>query len=460
MELLAIALGVIVIAGLVVVCRAYIKNYGYIFSPFNALILIFIVCLAVSPAFLSMDESWFALRIGDSSVMRGYTLQSMVINFAGFVVFLAVLDICVFTKRGSSSIRTLVRGIRPKWSIEGNLVAVGLIVSVSLFSAICLVYNNGLFPLLNGNRDFASKLGGGISQLYTISRCAMSLFGLYYAISFSDSLRNKVLFLVALAGSLLTGNRTGAIVYLLYPFVIMWVNSHFKVRNKVKPKSQLAIVLFCAVIGFAGVQFAFLRDGQSTLSLEGVIGQVVTGNTFCDVRDGALLLRGFDQLYGQVPIGGMTYLAGLLSFIPTTLLGLRSLFLIKDTWLWGPFSVRLAMWPESDHFGFRGGWSMEAYLNFGIIGIVLFALLLAAVFAVIDYVYRSWIFEGKRRVCDVLWTGVLLTLANCVICTSSMYELFVQIAVYLLLTLGTAIQSRIKRHRDKDICGSDEALSK
>ena len=109
------------------------------------------------------------------------------------------------------------------------------------------------------------------------------------------------------------------------------------------------------------------RHGRNA-STESLFDKVAYGNTFSDARDFAWILSGGhdDFLYGK------TYLAGLLSFIPSSLSDFRT------EWAWGRISLRLANFNiegPTIHGGLRGGLFCEPYFNFGYIGIIFFAFI-------------------------------------------------------------------------------------
>ena len=108
--------------------------------------------------------------------------------------------------------------------------------------------------------------------------------------------------------------------------------------------------------------------------LEGFFLSFFYGNSFSDTRDFAVVLSFWD---GHLFMG-LTYLAGLLAFVP------RFLFSFRDTWSAGVVTATMAGLSPKEHPGLRVGLFGEAYLNFGLFGVVLLGMLLGAVTRLID----------------------------------------------------------------------------
>lgn len=85
---------------------------------------------------------------------------------------------------------------------------------------------------------------------------------------------------------------------------------------------------------------------------------MIYGNTFSDFRDGALIVRQFHFVLNDSFLYGLTYFAGFLSFIPSSLSPFRL------DWSWGRFSTNMLNGWTGEHFGLRGGQFMESYINF------------------------------------------------------------------------------------------------
>ncbi len=98
------------------------------------------------------------------------------------------------------------------------------------------------------------------------------------------------------------------------------------------------------------------------------------GNSFSDTRDFALVLSFWDGQHFY----GLTYLAGLLAFIP------RALSPFRDHWAIGVVTATMAGFSPTEHPGLRPGVFGEAYLNFGLVGVVLAGVLMGSCIRFVD----------------------------------------------------------------------------
>lgn len=113
-------------------------------------------------------------------------------------------------------------------------------------------------------------------------------------------------------------------------------------------------------------------------SLDKVMGgfmlNLFYGNSFSDTRDFALIL----SLWNGVHFFGLTYLAGIFSFVP------RVLSPFRDTWSLGVVTARMAGFAPTEHPGLRIGIFGEAYLNFGLLGVFLLSVFIGAAYRLLD----------------------------------------------------------------------------
>lgn len=98
------------------------------------------------------------------------------------------------------------------------------------------------------------------------------------------------------------------------------------------------------------------------------------------------MLERFDKVYPDF-LWGKNYFADFLSFIPAEALPFR------QEWSYGWFSTK-TLFGWENHFGLRGGWFFQPYINFGYFGV-----LLAAVFGAIMYSQLE-IFPYRLRLLD------------------------------------------------------------
>jgi oligosaccharide repeat unit polymerase len=109
-------------------------------------------------------------------------------------------------------------------------------------------------------------------------------------------------------------------------------------------------------------------------TLAGSMLGIFYGNSFSDVRDFAVVLSFWDGKF----LWGKTYLAGLMAFVPQTLSSFRA------QWSIGVVTATLVGFDPTSHPGLRTGISGEAYLNFGIPGVVAVGLIAGAIIRLVD----------------------------------------------------------------------------
>jgi len=120
----------------------------------------------------------------------------------------------------------------------------------------------------------------------------------------------------------------------------------------------LALTLITAVLGFG-----ILRSGETQISGSDIFSSLLYGNTFSDLRDFAWVLSEWDHEL----ILGKTHLAGIISFIPSGISEFRS------EWALGKVTTRIAGLTGSFHGGLRLTIFGEPYINFGLIGVMVFS---------------------------------------------------------------------------------------
>lgn len=131
---------------------------------------------------------------------------------------------------------------------------------------------------------------------------------------------------------------------------------------------------------FAAPCVAFLLDAlrSSNFSLRSILqGFVIStfyGNSFSDTRDFAVVLSFWDGHYFL----GKTYAAGLIAFVP------RAFSTFRDKWAIGVVTATMAGFNTQEHPGLRMGIFGEAYLNFGLVGVLLLSVSIGSILRLVD----------------------------------------------------------------------------
>jgi oligosaccharide repeat unit polymerase len=126
----------------------------------------------------------------------------------------------------------------------------------------------------------------------------------------------------------------------------------------------LAVLLLCCASALQ------LIRTHTSFSLEGLWDEVIHGNTFfANFRDSSWVLRDFEA--NRYPLFyGKTILAGLLGFIPSSVLPFR------QQYAWGPVTLDVVNVTDPLHFGLGQVLFADWYVNFGMAGVVLEALVI------------------------------------------------------------------------------------
>jgi hypothetical protein len=127
------------------------------------------------------------------------------------------------------------------------------------------------------------------------------------------------------------------------------------------------VVIGVALLGTAviGVETAKGSSGGVT-----ALDRILYGNDFSDVRDFAHILSKWNrqELYGK------TYAAGFLGFVPRTLVPFR------QEYSFATYANEIVGFKKDSHGGLRPGPFGEAYLNFGIPGVIVMGILQGLIF--------------------------------------------------------------------------------
>jgi len=241
-----------------------------------------------------------------------------------------------------------------------------------------------LRPLAQFSAFYAIIAGGYAFARYTIYReRSMLLLTVPIALAFCFYAERSNIFGLFLTGAVVTAIRMRRRIRLLY-----------------------------IAAGFVGVLFlVMLLDAirRPNFSLSGMLQgfgfNVFFGNSFSDTRDFATILSFW---HGQF-LWGKTYLAALISFVP------RVLSPFRDKWALGVVTATMAGFLPTEHPGLRIGISGEAFLNFGLPGVLALSLFLGSVLRLIDMRVKQSLAELPRsgmRVYAYFFLGYLVGAAQ------------------------------------------------
>jgi oligosaccharide repeat unit polymerase len=213
-----------------------------------------------------------------------------------------------------------------------------------------------------------------------------------------------------------SGSRGTALGALTAPVIIILT---LKRRTVSLPALSLSGLVLLCVLLYGGA----VRDGHTSVveSLETIGPSIAYGNTFSDVRDFAWILSCWDGslLYGK------SYLAAFMAIVP------RSVSEYRQEWSISIYTSHLIGFDPKTHAGLRPGKFGEAYLNFGIGGVIVMGLLGGVIMRYID---RKIKIEALRRNPSVArafsWTVWMQALSNLFI-TAAFWNFYVVLVILL-----------------------------
>ena len=422
------------IIGIIITMLFYLwkfKKKNYIFSPFNISVLILLFVTLIMPFFFTADMAWIALGITNARSMAKYLSNSVIINVCGLLIFI-LTAFYVESKRKETRFHI---NVAETFMVNINPRALSFMfwMTAVAWVGIVFTFNHGI-PLLNGGRTF--YINTAISPVYLLLNELLFILSLIYGVQYITRKKRFIEFFTSVILLIGTGNRGTVLLSTIYPIGVLWF--YYKDSNTAKGlkkktrKTTWKIIWFGAVLLSAGMIMMLVRNGIKT-NVKDLIFEFLYGNSFSDIRDGAFVLKGWkESKLGY--ICGKTYLAGLISFIPS------SMSPFKMKWGWGRFSTEM-LFGWKNHPGLRGGNFMEAYVNFGWIGVIFSAILQGYISAYIENLFYEMCVRKKvgLHLGKVLMIVLLQKLQSFLICTSGNYTLFVFIAFVLVSVLLSAL---------------------
>lgn len=403
-------------------------NHKRLFTIYNVSIYItFFSYIIVTPFFFN-DLAWLALGRTRAEPFYPYLYESISINFIGLIIFL--LSDMYFEKRNPDKVIGQKISRILENSISYHAVCVVFVIISIVYLFIVFKFNGGL-PLLNGRRAFFYD-SGIVSYIYQATTTMISLSGLYLGLYWVDNNKGGLLFAMAVLLFLSTGTRGDVILSVLYPTIIMMIIKRYK-RIKLK-----YIVIPIAILLVFGIYIGVIRNGLNA-SVD-YLGQIIYGNNFSDIRDGAFLFYGYENSFNSKVIGGKTYLAGLLSFVPS------SMSKFRQEWSIGRFTT-MTLFGIENHFGLRGGLSFEPYINFRMIGVIFASVLSGYLFANLEKSHTLNFYwhnktDDKLNINSIFYANLLSTFQGFITTSSAIRSLYVWIIyMFMILSVKTVLSA-------------------
>ncbi len=328
----------------------------HVMLPFSRSSLnVFAIGAALSRMQAHVTEAYLISALGYAGLLVGGQLWRVNLGFGLRPVAARLLEL---PARGS----LLLLSSRPL------LIAHG-IVSLSLVTMVLLYY----FSIAGFGFNLRSLLltSPALRSVAQFSAFYSVLIGSYCLARYYQYKDRSMLVIVCLisVGLLFFGERGNLASMAFLTIFALFI----KLRRRLK-----VIYLFLGAIG--GFSLAIVLDALRSPSFNPVnaLGTAFLstfyGNSFSDTRDFALVLSYWDGQY----FDGLTYVAGIFAFVP------RFLSSFRDHWAFGVVTATMAGYSPTEHPGLRVGIFGEAYLNFGLLGVILLSLFVGATVRLVD----------------------------------------------------------------------------
>ena len=400
----------------------------YLFSPYTIVMYTFAFALLVVAPYQYNDQAW---QIISPSLTAGgfasYLDLSIGVNSFGYSLIIAMLW---FVESRKPERRSPPLVPAPPF-IAITTVSTALFVGVLAFMACLMVV--GAIPLFGSRTVFNNY--ESLRPVYNFVNYLI-LFTTSVLVVWSFIARSgkyTLLILMGLVCMLFTGGRT-SFLSVAQLVILMWVYRRYQNR---RGNGTGLILGSLALLGVAGLFLASFRAGGE-FQMSGLIDDFLYGNTFSDVRDGAYVAAGWDLRMAGESLGGNTYLAGLMSFIPSSLSDFR------ETWSWGYFTTS-SLFGWEDHYGFRGGWSLEMFMNFGPAGVIVAALACGWLLGRLEAMFHSGVINGQGDWYPnaYLWSWLGYGVFTVLIASSATYNLYSLLIIIVLLRTLTLVRQRL-----------------
>lgn len=300
----------------------------------------------------------------------------VLINAIGFAVLFAAMGVTYFTSALRQVRLQPLRAapgdydFRVKWFLRVAGLAITCILALPMA-------RTGVIPLFAADAALARagnmesdlqralyNLGAGLMPFVTaglavlIARKPLRLLGMDGMLAASSVLMQ-----------LLSGNRFPLAIAAFVALTLLSMERRLP-RVLLLGAFAACMVFFTGLSGFTGL----LRQDRDQLTEGNAVLNSVqaafTGDNLIDVRDAAWVLSQWDF----DPLMGRTYLGGLASMLPS------GVFPQKKEWHLGLTGVRIVGWDDQNHFGLRITFFGEAFLNFGLAGVLALGTVLGILF--------------------------------------------------------------------------------
>lgn len=275
----------------------------------------------------------------------------------------------------------------PHVSLDQLTMGASVVCLVGVASVWLFLAKEGQIPLLSSAQHSREvlEMNHPLRYIYTggfilANTAVVFLMG---GLSLGKIRGYRLLCLLVIVAVTITNLGTASRGTLLTPFVSAGL-IYFSLRNtKLTPFRALCL----AVLLLGSASALQLIRNHAGLSLEGLWNEVIHGNTlFANFRDSSWVLMDFQA--NRYPLfHGKTILAGLLGFVPSSLLPFR------QQYAWGHVTLDVVNITDPLHFGLAQVLFADWYINFGTAGVVVEGLVIGVLLKWFDVrllLLRRW----------------------------------------------------------------------
>ncbi|GFZ33939.1 hypothetical protein CSC2_44650 [Clostridium zeae] len=379
------------------------------------------------------DKAWEALGSSTAIAYIGNLNENMIINNIGFLVFIFTISYFEFFYKGSSGYLR----VNDNFVIKDKLLIYFYVLCVALWWL--LIIKVGAIPVFGNRMIFDSGVNNSLRPIYLALNIIIVILVQYIFLKFINTKKVYLIVLVVIGIIIIfcVGSR-GPFVNLIANLTLFYIYSN----RKRFEKPNLIIVSALLITLVLGIGMLFIRHGNKidTSFADKMEQEVMYGNTFSDIRDGAFVLNKYEDKFDGY-LYGKNYLADLMSFVPSSLSSYR------QTWSWGNFTAKQLAGYE-DHYGLRGGMFLQPYVNFSWIGVLVVAIILGIMYGLGEKSFHTNVLKEKDRFeLRFIIISLGITFANSLSISSGFHDVYPLLALAFIAVLPKAFTRIVGRIR-------------
>ena len=365
-----------------------------------------------------VNEAYFISAIGYLGVLLGGSLWRVKLGIGLRRLFSHLIEL---PTRGSLFLLQSKR----------LLIAHGMLAVILIAGLLAYYFSVAGFGLNFGSIIIVSPTLRPFAQFATFYSMLIGSYCLARFVRYRE--RSMIYIFIAIGvGLIFFGSRSALAALFMLPFLVMIITMRRRLRLSLLTMGVLAALVLSVVLDA-------LR--RPVFSISAVVASMMLsifyGNSFSDTRDFAVILSFWDGHY----LLGKTYLAGLIAFVP------RFLSQFRDTWSLGVVTATMAGFKTTEHAGLRIGSFGEAYLNFGLIAVLMLGIFVGAGIRLIDLRMKqsaAALPESGMRVYSYYIIVTVLSVAENSSIASTLYSIgFIFLASWVALKISRTLRLQL-----------------